>query len=60
MGGSFHSHPGGPAVPSPRDVEAALDPEWIYLIVGLRVSPDLRAWSIAGGRAAEVALLPDD
>jgi len=31
----FHSHPNGPAVPSATDVAKALEPDWLYVIVGL-------------------------
>ncbi|MGH8913008.1 MAG: M67 family metallopeptidase [Acidimicrobiia bacterium] len=32
IAGVFHSHPNGPATPSMVDVQAALDPGWMYLI----------------------------
>lgn len=35
IGGVFHSHPGGPARMSSVDVERALEPGWVYLVVGL-------------------------
>jgi len=35
LGGVFHSHPGGPARMSSIDLERALDPEWVYVVVGL-------------------------
>ena len=54
LGGSFHSHPRGPAIPSSVDVDRALDPEWIYLVIGLDGEPELRAWSIVGGKITEV------
>ena len=43
IGGAFHSHPTGPAVPSPTDVAEALDPCWLYLVTS---GDDVRAWSI--------------
>lgn len=54
LGGSFHSHPRGEAVPSARDITGALDPGWIYLVVGR--AEDLRAWRIAAGEASEIRL----
>ena len=35
IGGVFHSHPNGPAEMSSVDLERALDPEWVYVVVGL-------------------------
>ena len=52
----FHSHPAGPAIPSPTDVREAR-----YDVVHLLASPSradgaLRAWRIEGGDAVEVPL----
>lgn len=35
IGGVFHSHPDGPAQLSATDIEKALEPDWIYVVVGL-------------------------
>lgn len=35
IGGVFHSHPKGPAEMSAVDLAAALDPDWVYVVVGL-------------------------
>lgn len=35
LGGVFHSHPTGPAAMSATDLEKALEPGWIYLVVSL-------------------------
>ena len=35
IGGVFHSHPQGPAEMSSVDEEKALDPNWVYVVVGL-------------------------
>ncbi|MCH7899810.1 MAG: Mov34/MPN/PAD-1 family protein [Acidobacteria bacterium] len=43
MSGVFHSHPDGSAEPSMDDVAAALDPEWVYLVVGFLGEPVIRA-----------------
>tara|TARA_A100001037_G_scaffold101034_2_gene92049 strand:- start:1246 stop:1746 length:501 start_codon:yes stop_codon:yes gene_type:complete len=34
--GIYHSHPDGPAHPSPRDLEAAWEPELVWLIMSVR------------------------
>ena len=61
LGGSFHSHPRGEAVPSPTDVAGALDPRWVHLVVGPVIGPAreplIRAWRIRSGTVSEVALL---
>jgi [CysO sulfur-carrier protein]-S-L-cysteine hydrolase len=54
----FHSHPAGPAVPSPTDVAQAFYPDAVYLIF----APDgpgswgLRGFRIDQGRVWEVAV----
>jgi len=35
IGGVFHSHPHGPAEMSSVDRAKALDPEWLYVVVGM-------------------------
>ena len=58
IAGSFHSHPESPAFPSGRDIEAALDPNWLYFIVGLGNGyPELRGFRIRDFHVAEVGLL---
>ena len=45
--GVVHSHTHTDPYPSPTDVQAAIDPEWHYLIVSLRFDePSLRAFRI--------------
>jgi proteasome lid subunit RPN8/RPN11 len=58
LGGVFHSHPHGPAVPSPVDLAAGLDPSWIHVIVGLAepLDPEVRAWRVHGGTASEIQI----
>lgn len=57
LGGVFHSHPSSPARPSAIDVQRALDPRWLYLVVGMGDGTvEIRAWSIDGGRVEAVAL----
>lgn len=45
IGGVFHSHPQGPAIPSSVDIAEARDPSWLYFIVARR---EVRAWTISG------------
>jgi proteasome lid subunit RPN8/RPN11 len=55
--GVYHSHPEGPAEPSPTDIAEALYPEWIHVIVGLgAVRPMVRAFQVRGGQVRSVAL----
>ena len=57
IGGSFHSHPESAAFPSARDIDGALDPDWLYLVVGLGNGlPDVRGYRIRGAKVAEVFL----
>jgi [CysO sulfur-carrier protein]-S-L-cysteine hydrolase len=57
LSGVFHSHPQGPAKPSMVDVALALDPEWIYLVVGIRGEPVIRAWRIWQEEIEEISLI---
>ena len=56
IGGVFHSHPDGTARPSMVDIMGALDPYWLYLVIGLAREPELRAWRILDGDISEVPL----
>ena len=56
LGGVFHSHPDGSPEMSMTDVRAALDSDWVYLVVGLGDAPEVRGWSVRGGTAEEVSL----
>jgi proteasome lid subunit RPN8/RPN11 len=53
----YHSHPNGPARPSPTDVAQAYYPEAVQLIISLQVmeQPELRAFTIVDGTVTEVA-----
>lgn len=53
--GVYHSHPQGPARPSPTDVAEAHYPDWIHVIADPR-RPVVRAFSIADGRVEELAI----
>ena len=55
--GVYHSHPRGPAQPSPTDVREAHYPEWIHVIAGragARVT--LAGFRIEAGRVRRVRL----
>ena len=56
--GVFHSHTHTDAYPSPTDVEQAMEPGWIYVIVSLRDGdPVLRAYRIRNREIAEVPVV---
>ena len=55
ISGSFHSHPDSAAFPSGRDIDRALDPDWLYVIVGLGDGfPDVRGFRIRDYEVSEV------
>jgi [CysO sulfur-carrier protein]-S-L-cysteine hydrolase len=56
LGGVFHSHPFGSAELSMVDLQSAIDPEWVYLVVGMRGEPEIRAWRITAREVEEVEL----
>lgn len=59
IGGVFHSHTESAAAPSPTDIAGALDPSWVYLVVGpMTVAvPDVRAYRIVDGTVEEMTIL---
>lgn len=56
IGGVFHSHPDGGAVPSAVDLAQPHDPDWFHLLVGLQPRFELRAWWISDGAPVEIAI----
>ncbi|MGE0813901.1 MAG: Mov34/MPN/PAD-1 family protein [Vicinamibacterales bacterium] len=54
--GGYHSHPRSPAEPSPDDAAAAFA-GFVFLIVGLAPTPQLRAWTFDAGNFTEVGLV---
>lgn len=54
----YHSHPRGPAAPSPRDVAQAAYPQLAQLIISLneRTRPIVRTFSIRQGHFTEIDL----
>ncbi len=53
IGGSFHSHPRGRAVPSSVDIADAFDPSWWYVVVGPASGPAVRVFRIVDGMVSE-------
>jgi proteasome lid subunit RPN8/RPN11 len=57
IAGSFHSHPRSEPVPSPSDIAGALDPDWLYVVVGpVDGATEVRGFRIESGHVAEVPL----
>jgi proteasome lid subunit RPN8/RPN11 len=58
LSGIYHSHPGGPPVPSPTDVARAYYPESIFVILAPEAGGEWRgrAFRIEDGRVEEVML----
>lgn len=54
--GFYHSHPAGPATPSPTDRADATWTGYTYLIVGRCEAPRLRAWRYTGETFEEQSL----
>jgi len=55
----FHSHPAGAAVPSATDVAGALEPEWLYIVIGMAFpgEPSVRGYRIRDGVITEEPLV---
>jgi proteasome lid subunit RPN8/RPN11 len=58
LSGIYHSHPAGPAEPSPTDIAQAYYPDSIYVIIspGASGAWQARGFQIAEGRVREVPL----
>jgi proteasome lid subunit RPN8/RPN11 len=58
---SYHSHPQTPARPSEEDIRLAFDPDTVYIILSLqeREKPDIKAFSIRGGKVEPVEIVSD-
>lgn len=60
LGAIVHSHPRGPATPSPTDLREAYYPEALMVIVSFAVAPpEVRAWWVGAddGRPVEVPVV---
>jgi [CysO sulfur-carrier protein]-S-L-cysteine hydrolase len=61
LGAIYHSHTRSEPRPSQTDVNLAMHPHALYVIVGLEHSePDVRAWRIVDGAVTEAALEVED
>ena len=49
----YHSHPKSAAEPSQTDINLAVFPEWLQVIISLKDDPHVRAWKIVDGRVEE-------
>lgn len=58
LAGVFHSHTHTDAVPSATDRRQALEPDWLYVVVGPSTSdqPEVRAYRIVDGLVTEEPL----
>lgn len=53
----YHSHPGGPAVPSDRDRTELVYPQALQLVIGVQDGrPETRAWRLDGEATTEIPL----
>ncbi|HSC29551.1 MAG TPA: M67 family metallopeptidase [Vicinamibacterales bacterium] len=61
IAGAYHSHPHSSAALSPTDIAEAFDPDLVYLVVSLEDSerPEVRAYQVRAGAAAEIRLVPE-
>jgi proteasome lid subunit RPN8/RPN11 len=58
IGGAFHSHPHSEAYPSATDIELAVSPHWLYVLVGMNGSHrEIRGFRIDGEAVHEEHLL---
>jgi proteasome lid subunit RPN8/RPN11 len=54
--GCYHSHPDGPAAPSPRDLAEANDPDLIWMVLDARTG-EAGAFQLAAGRFEPMILI---
>ncbi len=58
--GVYHSHPQSPPIPSPEDIEAAMDSSLLQLIVSLETAkPKLKLWRVDRSSVTPIALMFD-
>jgi len=55
----YHSHPRSAPEPSQTDINLAVFPEWLQVIVSLAGEPEARVWRIADGHVEEEPLTVD-
>jgi len=59
--GAYHSHPGSPPFPSPRDLAEAHFPDFVHVIVSVAQTGergDVRAYRVEEGHATMLELAP--
>lgn len=58
ISGVFHSHPHTLAYPSPTDVALAVEPDWLYVVIGMQTPdlPEIRAFRITDSQVHEQQL----
>jgi proteasome lid subunit RPN8/RPN11 len=57
LGAIYHSHTRSAPIPSETDINLALYPDPLYVIVGLKdAKPDVRAWTIRDGQVSPAEL----
>ena len=56
LGAIYHSHTRSDPEPSQTDINLAFYPDALYVIVGVKGEPDVRAWRIVDGAVSEAAL----
>ena len=57
--GVVHSHTHTEPYPSPTDVAQAPDPQWHFVIIGLkRDAPEIRSYRIVDGQISESRIIP--
>ena len=57
--GVVHSHTHTEPYPSPTDVAQAPDPQWHFVIIGLkRDAPEIRSYRIIDGQISESRIIP--
>jgi proteasome lid subunit RPN8/RPN11 len=60
LGAIYHSHTRTAPEPSQTDINLALYPDALYVIVGLAAAePEVRAWRIVDGEVSEAELIVD-
>jgi [CysO sulfur-carrier protein]-S-L-cysteine hydrolase len=61
LGAIYHSHTRTAPEPSQTDINLALYPDALYVIVGLAAAePEVRAWRIVDGEVSEAELVVDE
>jgi proteasome lid subunit RPN8/RPN11 len=57
--GAYHSHPAGPAHPSPTDVAESLDSSLVHVIIAGTNDPEIRAFLISEGNFRQLVFVTE-